>query len=98
MLNSEIVSVPVTVVVPNLPGQSVSMLMGNVLAGDRVIHEPVMSEKPCFVESTKELCDDLPDLFLVCAVTRSMTTDQAGHLREFWSVLFLREYVHGFFC
>ena len=48
-LKSDFVCRSVTVGVgPTLPIEGVSMLMGNDLAGDKVVVNPIVSDKPCF--------------------------------------------------
>ena len=70
-LTSELVSGTVTVGVrPELPVKGVSMLLGNDLAGGKVLPEPIVTRKPhTLIDS-----DDNYDItFPACAVTRSMT-------------------------
>jgi hypothetical protein len=67
-LKSKLVSGPVTVGVrPTLPIKGISMLLGNDLAGDKVIPDPIVSSKPCLENEEEEQC-----FFPICAVTRSM--------------------------
>ena len=69
-MKSDLVSGTVTVGVrPELPVKGVSMLLGNDLAGGKVLPEPIVTPKPC-IET-----DDYENsaVFPACAVTRSMT-------------------------
>nr|XP_054769552.1 uncharacterized protein LOC129277391 [Lytechinus pictus] len=73
-LKCDLVSGPVTVcVVPELPMEGVDFLLGNDLAGDRVVASPVVSEKPVEVAETELLQEDFPGIFPDCVVTRSQT-------------------------
>ena len=49
---------------PTLPIEGVSMLLGNDLAGDKVVVNPIVSDKPCFEDDCEEVenADILPDL------------------------------------
>ena len=69
-LCSDIISGTVTVgFQPSLPVKGVSMILGNDLAGDRVIGEPQVFEAPCFNDTEKPSAH----LYLSCAVTRVMS-------------------------
>ena len=71
-LKCDLVNGPVTVgVVPELPMSGVDFLLGNDLAGDKVVASPVVSEKPVEVAETEVLQEDFPGIFPDCAVTRS---------------------------
>nr|XP_054765775.1 uncharacterized protein LOC129272688 [Lytechinus pictus] len=73
-LKCDLVNGPVTVgVVPELPMEGVDFLLGNDLAGDRVVASPVVSEKPVEVAETELLQEDFPGIFPDCVVTRSQT-------------------------
>ena len=61
-------------VVKTLPVPGVQLLLGNDLAGGRVIPTPILSEHPEKSVSTQQLEESCPGLFPVCAVTRSMTS------------------------
>jgi len=69
-MKSELVSGSVVVGVrPELPVRGVSMLLGNDLAGGKVLPYPIVSPKPC----TELDNDESSAIFPACAVTRSMT-------------------------
>ena len=54
-LKSDFVCGSVTVGVrPTLPIEGVSLLLGNYLAGDKVIVNPIVSDKPCFEDDCEE--------------------------------------------
>nr|XP_054757152.1 uncharacterized protein LOC129263260 [Lytechinus pictus] len=73
-LKCDLVSGPVTVgVVPELLMEGVDFLLGNDLAGDRVVASPVVSDKPLEVAETELLQEDFPGIFPDCVVTRSQT-------------------------
>lgn len=81
VLDTQCYSGPATIAeVPQMPVPNVDVLLGNDLAGACIgsfLPAPIVQEQP---ESSAELMSlekDLPDVFPLCAVTRSMT--QARH-------------------
>ncbi len=69
-LKTDLVSGTVTIGVRHeLPVRGVSMLLGNDLAGGKVLPDPIVSQIPC----TKDDFDEENEIFPTCAVTRSMT-------------------------
>ena len=74
-LMSDLVSVTVTVGArPSLPIEGVHLILGNDLAGDKAVVNPVMTEKPevTTVTSIDPIEDEIPDLYPSCAVTKAM--------------------------
>ena len=72
-LQSDLVSGSVIVgVCPTLPVEGVNLLLGNDLAGDKVMANPCVSSFPGNSENTEKIMEDIPGLFPVCAVTRAM--------------------------
>ncbi len=72
-LKSDIVSGPVTVGVRNsLPVENIQLLLGNDLAGDKVVVNPLVTSKPSFEKVTDPIEQEFPDLYPACAVTRAM--------------------------
>ncbi|XP_071824592.1 uncharacterized protein [Apostichopus japonicus] len=70
-LKSDLVSGTVIVGVrPELPVKGVSMLLGNDLAGGKVLPQPIVTREPC-TEAGND--DESSVVFPACAVTRSMT-------------------------
>ena len=72
-------------VVPSLPVWGVTLLLGNDLAGDRVVLEPVVCKSPVEEESTERLEKELSHVFPSCVVTRSMvnkTIDESIDLSD----------------
>ncbi|KAG7160433.1 hypothetical protein Hamer_G001681, partial [Homarus americanus] len=66
--------------VHELPVAGVDLILGNDLAGGQmgnVTPPPVLRERPEFTAGLQQLEDDMPDVFPLCAVTRStsMTND-----------------------
>jgi len=62
-IKSDLVSRSVTVGVRStLPVEGVSLLLGNVLAGDQVVANSIVSHEPCVQEDSQEQED--PDVFL----------------------------------
>ena len=69
-LKSDIVSGPVTVGIrPSFPVKGISMLLGNDLAGTKVVPDPIVSKQPCLIEEVEEDSKIYP----ACAVTRAMS-------------------------
>lgn len=60
-------------VVDQLPVPGVQVILGNDLAGGKMGSLPVLSEVPVESEETEKLVEEVPDVFPVCAITRSMT-------------------------
>jgi len=56
-------------VIPTLPVEGISLLLGNDLAGDKVIMEPIVSDEPSYEENELENTD----VFSTCVVTRTMS-------------------------
>ncbi len=83
---SSLVSGPVTVGVrSSLPFEGIQLLLGNDLAGGKVVVNPVVTAKPCVDQSDDPLEKEVPDLYPACAVTRSMSkkavdTSQSGDI------------------
>ena len=70
-LKSDLISGTVIVGVrPELPVKSVSMLLGNDLAGGKVLPQPIVTRDPC-AEADNE--DESSVVFPAGEVTRSMT-------------------------
>ena len=70
-LKSDLITGPVIVGVrPTLPVQGVSLLLGNDLAGGKVVPDPIVCEK---LTSDVASENENDDLYPACAVTRSMT-------------------------
>ena len=72
-LTSDLVTGPVTVGVrPNLPFKGVHLLLGNDLAGDKVVVNPLLTDTPSLDQTPEPIEQEIPDLYPSCAVTRSM--------------------------
>ena len=57
---------------PTLPIKGVSLLLGNDLAGGKVVPDPKVTSKPITLVSTEKLEEVIPGIFPSCAVTRAM--------------------------
>ena len=72
-LSSDLVKGPVAVGIrQTLPFKGVHLLLGNDLAGDKVVVNPLVTDTPCMDQSPDPIEQELPDLFPSCAVTRAM--------------------------
>ena len=72
-LSSDLVKGPVAVGIrQTLPFKSVHLLLGNDLAGDKVVVNPLVTDTPCMDQSPDPIEQELPDLYPSCAVTRAM--------------------------
>ncbi|KAJ8023244.1 hypothetical protein HOLleu_35604 [Holothuria leucospilota] len=73
-LKSDLVSESVIVGVrPTLPVKGISLLLGNDLAGGKVVANAILTDKPCDYNNTERLEKEFPNLFPACAVTRAMS-------------------------
>jgi hypothetical protein len=57
---------------PSLPVKGVSFILGNYLAGEKVVPNPVICKQPR-VEEPDGLSEKYPRLFPTCAVTHTMS-------------------------
>ena len=72
-LSSDLVRGPVAVGIrQTLPFKGVHLLLGNDLAGDKVVVNPLVTDTPCMDQSPDPIEQELPDLYPSCAVTRAM--------------------------
>lgn len=77
-LRSGIISQAVTVAVQDsLPVEGVTFLLGNDIAGCRVIPDPVVCSNPLNFDPAVKLTEQNPGLFPSCVVTRSQSKDAA---------------------
>ena len=71
-LVSDLVTDSVVGTRPTLPIKGVSLLLGNDLAGGKVVADPKVTSKPITLVSTEKLEEVIPGIFPSCAVTRAM--------------------------
>ena len=72
-LSSDLVTGLVAVGVrPSLPFKGVHLLLGNDLAGDKVVVNPLLTTIPCLDQPPDPIEQEIPDLYPSCAVTRAM--------------------------
>ena len=72
-LASDLVKGPAAVGIrQTLPFKGVHLLLGNDLAGDKVVVNPLVTDTPCMDQSPDSIEQELPDLYPSCAVTRAM--------------------------
>ena len=57
---------------PSLPVEGISLILGNDLAGERVMVDPRVVEKPRDDENTERLAEKFPGIFPASVLTRSM--------------------------
>ena len=82
-LKSDLISGYITVGIrPDLPVKGVSLLLGNDLAGDKVMINPCVSSHPCSPDDTDAEMQDTPGLYPVCAVTHAMAKKQLTAMRN----------------
>ena len=73
ILSSDLVNGPVAVGIrQTLPFKGVHLLLGNDLAGDKVVVNPLVTGTLCMDQSLDPIEQELPDLYPSCAVTRAM--------------------------
>ena len=72
-LSSDLVTGLVAVGIrPSLPSKGVHLLLGNDLAGDKVVVNPLLTNIPCIDQPPDPIKQEIPDLYPSCAVTRAM--------------------------
>ena len=54
-----------------LPFKGVCLLLGNDLAGDKVVANPLVTDTNCMDQSPDPVEQELPDIYPSCAVTRA---------------------------
>jgi len=59
--------------VQSLPVSGVQMLLGNDLAGSRVVPDPVVTENPNTMDNSEDLQENFPGIFPACVTTRAQT-------------------------
>ena len=57
---------------PSLPFKGIHLLLGNDLAGDKVVVNPLLTSTPCVDQPPDPIEEEIPDLYPSCAVTRAM--------------------------
>ena len=62
---------------PSLPVEGISLILGNDLAGERVMVDPRVVEKPRCDEKTERLAEKFPGIFPASVVTHSMKAKEA---------------------
>ena len=72
-LSSDLVTGLVVIgITPSLPFKGVHLLLGNDLAGDKVVVNPLVTDTPNIRQTVDPIERDIPDLYPSCAVTRAM--------------------------
>ena len=73
-LQSCLVTGPVKVgIQPSLPFEGVHLILGNDLAGDKVVVNVTVTEKPCLVEFPDPVEKEIPGLYPACVLTPAMS-------------------------
>ena len=73
-LMSSLVTGPVKVgIQPSIPFEGVHLILGNDLAGDKVVVNAVVMEKPYLEQSPDPVEKEIPGLYPACAVTQAMS-------------------------
>ena len=70
---------------PSLPFKGVHLLLGNDLAGDKVVVDPLLTSTPCVDQLLDPFEQEIPDLYPSCAVTRAMAkkANQNNGMQDF---------------
>ena len=73
ILSSDLVTGLVVIgITPSLPFKGVHLLLGNDLAGDKVVVNPLVTDTPNIGQTDDPIEQEIPDLYPSCAVTRAM--------------------------
>ena len=72
-LSSDLVTGLVVIgITPSLPFKGIQLLLGNDLAGDKVVVNPLVTDTPNIGQTDDPIEQEIPDLYPSCAVTRAM--------------------------
>ena len=72
-LSSDLVTGLVVIgITPSLPFKGIHLLLGNDLAGDKVVVNPLVTDTPNIGQTDDPIEQEFPDLYPSCAVTRAM--------------------------
>ena len=72
-LSSDLVTGLVVIgIKPSVPFKGVHLLLGNDLAGDKVVVNPLVTDTPNIRQTDDPIEQEIPDLYPSCAVTRAM--------------------------
>ena len=72
-LSSDLVTGLVVIgITPSLPFKGVHLLLGNELAGDKVLVNPLVTDTPNIGQTDDSIGQEIPDLYPSCAVTRAI--------------------------
>ena len=72
-LSSDLVTGLVVIgITPSLPFKGVHLLLGNDLAGDKVVVNPLVTDTTDIGQTDDHIEQEIPDLYPSCAVTRAM--------------------------
>ena len=85
-LSSDLVTGLVAVGIrPSLPFKGVHLLLGNDLAGDKVVVDPLLTNTPCVDQLPDPIEQEIPDPYPSCAVTRAMAkkANQNNGMQDF---------------
>ena len=75
-LSSDLVTVLVVIgIKPSLPFKGVHLLLGNDLAGDKVVVNPLVTDTPNICQTDDLIEQEIPDLYPSCAVTRAIAKE-----------------------
>ena len=87
---------------PSLPFKGVHLLLGNDLAGDMFVVNPLLTIMPCIDQPPDPSEQEIPDLYPSCAVTRAMAKKAKQNDGEidltdtFLGQSFKQEVIHSF--
>ena len=83
-LSSNLVSGPVKVgVQSSLPFEEVQLILGNDLAGEKVVVNAIVTDKPCLEQYPDPVGKPIPGLYPACVVTRAMSKKKESAEEEF---------------
>ena len=59
-------------IIPSLPFKGVHLPLGNDLAGDKVVIDPLLTSTHCVDQPPDPIEQKVPDLYLFCVITRAI--------------------------
>ena len=72
---------------PSLPFKGVHLLLGNDLAGDKVVVNPLLTNTSCEDQLPDPIKQEISDIYPSCAVTKAMANISGKKLSICWTMI-----------